>query len=538
MSMNLIPILFIFLPFLSGIIIFVFKHKTLNYMALAVQFGLVFFIFRYFPFVHHLGRHDVVLGGWPSLVGIALFNDKISLAFIALGIIMWTICLIYDWSYRKTDSSFLFFLLLLEGIFFGVIQTRDFYTLFLFIEISTILSTILVAYKKDGYSLRAALYYLLFNSVGMLLFLLGVFILYRLTGTLNMDLIAERIQPLRNLFSFHLAIIFILTAAGVKSAFFPVYNWLPKAHGAAPASISALLSGLLVKSGVYVFFRVNQTFELQEYYQFFLIIGFITALSGVCFAISQNDIKQILAFSSVSQVGLIIMGLSYMDTEIYYGGLIHLINHAFSKALLFLGVGVIINKYNERNVTHIRGVFANFPSVSALMIVAMLSITGAPFFNGFIGKSLIAYGFTDNKLFSLLIYLVNIGTAAAYIKMAQIFFGKHQGHRGKDFHNVFAMSILSFLCIIFGILYIDIFSFLFGIDISYITLLHIEKWISYFVLLLLGYLINRLFVQKEAAFLTHMRHFSLSFENSNILFVCFISIMLLWHFTIIKGYLL
>jgi len=527
--MNLIPILVIFLPFLSGVIIFAFQDKTVNYLALMVQWGLALLLFFYYPFVDTLKVHQIVLGGWPAHVGIALANDKISLAFIALGIVMWTICLIYDWNYRKTDASFLFFLLLLEGIFFGIMQTRDFYTLFLFIEISTILSTVLVAYKKDGFSLRAALYYLLFNSVSMILFLLGAFMLYHLAGTLNMDLVAEQTAVLRDHFAFHLSIIFIVTAAGVKSAFFPVYNWLPKAHGAAPASISALLSGLLVKSGVYVFFRINQAFQLRDYYLFFLGIGFITALSGVLFAVSQKDIKQILAFHSVSQVGLIIMGLSYLDNEYFYGGLIHLINHAFFKALLFLGAGVIINKYNERNVTQIRGVLAHCPAVATLMIVAMLSITGAPFFNGYIGKSLIAYGLTDKGIFSALIYIVNIGTATSFIKLSQIFFGKQKRSEGRDFHNVFAMSMLALLCIFFGIFYVDIFSFLFNIDLSYITLFQVEKWVLYFAVLLLGYLTNRYFVQREAAFFNHLRHFHLSFENTNVLFISFISMLLLWQ---------
>ncbi|WP_273224520.1 complex I subunit 5 family protein [Geosporobacter ferrireducens] len=498
-------------------------------MALIIQFCLAAMLFFYYPLVDIGKTHQIVLGGWPAHIGITLANDKISLAFITLGIMMWSICLIYDWNYRKTDASFLFFLLLLEGIFFGIIQSRDLYTLFLFIEISTILSTVLVAYKKDGFSLRAALYYLLFNSVSMILFLLGAFMLYNLAGTLNIDLIAERTAGLRNHFSFHLSIIFILTAAGVKSAFFPVYNWLPKAHGAAPASISALLSGLLVKSGVYVFFRINQTFQLTDYYLFFLIIGFITALSGVLFAISQKDIKQILAFHSVSQVGLIIMGLSYLDTEYYYGGLIHLINHAFFKALLFLGAGVIINKYNERNVTQIRGVLAHCPAVSTLMIIAMLSITGVPFLNGYIGKSLIAYGLTDKGVFSFLIYIVNIGTATSFIKMSQIFFGKQKRSEGRDFHNVFAMSILAFLCMFFGIFYVNIFSFLFELDLSYITLFQLEKWILYFAVLFLGYLSNLHFVQKESAFLNQLRHFNLSFESTNILFISFISILLLWQ---------
>ena len=527
--MNLIPVLFIFLPFLSGIIIFSFHNQILNYLALIIQFCLATMLIFYYPFVDGNGAHQVVLGGWPAHVGIALANDKISLAFITLGIIMWSICLIYDWNYRKTDASFLFFLLLLEGIFFGILQTRDFYTLFLFIEISTILSTVLIAYKKDGFSLRAALYYLLFNSVSMILFLLGAFMLYNLSGTLNIDLIAEQTATLRNHFSFHLSIIFILTATGVKSAFFPVYNWLPKAHGAAPASISALLSGLLVKSGVYIFFRINEAFQLTDYYLIFLIIGFITALSGVIFAISQKDIKQILAFHSVSQVGLIIMGLSYLDHEYYYGGLIHMINHAFFKALLFLGAGVIINKYNERNVTQIRGVFAHCPGVATLMIIAMLSITGAPFFNGYIGKSLIVYGLTDKGIFSFLIYIVNVGTATSFIKMSQIFFGTQNRSKGRDLHNVFAMSMLALLCILFGILYVDIFSFLFNLDLSYIVLFEVDKWVLYFAVLSLGYLSYLHFVQKEAVFLSRLRHFNLSFESTNILFISFISILLFWN---------
>jgi Formate hydrogenlyase subunit 3/Multisubunit Na+/H+ antiporter, MnhD subunit len=176
------------------------------------------------------------------------------------------------------------------------LQANDFFTIFVFIELMTIISTILIVYKRDSYSFRAGFYYLLFNSIGMMFYLIGVAVIYQSIGTLNMTLAKEILPSMFSNPFIQMSYIFIIVSMGVKSAFFPVYNWLPKAHGAAPAAVSALLSGLLVKSGLYVFIKIGLVFQPWLLKEYLLYIGLITSLSGTIFAIAQKRYKAASCF--------------------------------------------------------------------------------------------------------------------------------------------------------------------------------------------------------------------------------------------------
>lgn len=527
--MSLIPVYPIFIPIITAMFIYVLSNKFVDYLAFVCQSILTILALAYYDYLNVLSHdHVVLIGGWNKVIGIALKNDKLSLAFIFLSLFIWWVILIYCWNKRKNDFKFLFFLLFLEGSFLGLLQTNDIFNLFIFIEIISIISTILITYKKDGYSIRAGLYYLLFNSVGMMFYLIGLILIYYLTGTLNMDVISERLAAIRYSAPIVISYIFIIAAIGVKSALFPVYNWLPKAHGAAPASISALLSGLLVKSGLYAFIRLNQMFQLDILKDFFFILGFATALSGVLFALSQKDIKQILAFHTISQIGIMLMGLSFLEGKIFVGGIMHIFNHAIFKSLLFLGAGALINQYETRKITDIRGVFKTFPFLSILMIIGMLSITGSPFFNGFISKTIIKYGFTESNSKMLMFYTINLGTSISFIKMSQIFFGSSNIQKKPDINSHISMGLLAFMCIILGNLYHPIVNLIFDIDFSYINFISIENWVIYIITLGLGYMIYKFIISKDYPVIKKLRHLSISFETTNMMLITFIFIMILW----------
>ncbi|WP_425446619.1 complex I subunit 5 family protein [Dethiothermospora halolimnae] len=464
------------------------------------------------------------------MVSISLRNDQLSISFIFLSIFIWWMVLIYSWEKRKHDFKFLFFLLFLEGTFLGLIQTNDIFNLFVFIEITTIISTILIIYKKDGYSVRSGLYYLLFNSVGTIFYLLGLIFIYITTGSLNMDIISEKISYIGENSVIILSYIFIMAAVGVKSAFFPVYNWLPKAHGAAPASISALLSGLLIKSGLYAFIRFNKVYNIDIMYDLFFILGCLTAISGIFFALSQKDIKQILAFHTISQIGIILMGLSSMSGKTYIGGIIHIFNHAMFKSLLFMGAGYIINVYGTRKITDIRGVFKNMPIASCFMIIGMLSITGAPLFNGFVSKTIIKYGFKGNTVKTILLYIINLGTGISFVKMSQIFFGKFKVQKLRNYHHELAMLILAMMCIILGNFYMPLTKGFFGVELSFVKVTDIVNWINYMVSIGIGYLIYKKIIEKDYNIIKRLRHLNISFGSTNFMLVVFIFIMVVWSY--------
>lgn len=529
MDITYVPIYIIFIPIITALLIYIVHHKWFSSLILLAQGGLTLLTILYFR--AHSGfvkPHILQLGGWHPTIGISLKNDTLSISFIFLTLFIWWMVIVYCWNKRREDFKFLFFLMFLEGVFLGLLQTNDLFNLFVFIEITTIISTILMVYKKDGYSVRAGFYYLLFNSVGMLFYLLGLALLYRLTGSLNMDYTAEQMDQIRGLDTLQLAYIFMIVAIGVKSAFFPVYNWLPKAHGAAPASISALLSGLLIKSGLYAYIRLNQMFQITGFYDLFFIIGCLTALSGVIFALSQKDIKQVLAFHTISQVGIILMGISAMDGKAYYGGVLHVFNHAMFKSLLFMGAGHIINRYGTRRITEIRGVFKNFPMLSIFMIIGMLSITGAPLFNGFVSKTIIKYGLQGNSVKEMLLFIINLGTATSFIKLSQMFFGSFKLEKPKDYHSHVAMFFLALMCIVLGNYYIPIIKGFMGVDLSFVKVFKLDKWINYTLTLALATAIYKLIIARDFNFLKRIRHTQISFQTTIVMLIGLVMTMILW----------
>ncbi len=527
--MEFIPIYLIFTPIICSMILYLIHNKYVNYIVFIAQFIVTILSLKYYSIYNGLAEAQMLLlGGWDEKIGIALKNDQLSMSFIFLSIFIWWIILLYSWDKRQEDCKFLFFLMFLEGAFLGLLQTNDLFNLFVFLEIITITSTILILYKKDGHSVRSGLYYLLFNSTGMIFYLLGLILIYNVSGTLNMDIVAQRISPIRDTSFIKLGYIFIMAAIGVKSAFFPVYNWLPKAHGAAPSSISALLSGLLVKSGLYAFIRLNDMFKITNFHNFFFFLGFCTAICGVIFALSQKDIKQILAFHTISQIGIMLMGLSSLDSKIYIGGLMHIFNHAMFKSLLFLGAGVIINTYGIRRVTEIRGAFRRLPFISICMIIGMLSITGAPLFNGFISKTIIKYGIQESNTKIILLFIINLGTSISFIKLSQIFFGKSDRERSMNISVYSSIFLLATMCIVLGIYYGPITMKLFGVDISYIIVLKIDNFIRYIFTLLIGYIVYQKIISKDYRIIKRIRHMNISFGTTNFLLITFIFIMMLW----------
>lgn len=525
-------VLLIFIPVIVSIFIYLFKWKHMNLVAFAAQLAItILAVFYYNHFSGNFEMSHIVLGGWDERIGISLANDNLSMSFIFLSIFSWWMVMLYTFRFGKTDNTFLFFLMFLQGVFLGLLQSNDLFNLFVFLELATIIVAILIAYNKKGESFRAAIYYLMLNVPAMLIFLTGIIFVYYTYGSINIFALTEEFQAVDDTVVLRFSYVLMMAGISVKAALFPVFSWLPKAHGVAQSPISALLSGLIVKGGVYLFFRMNFLYEGAgfAYSDFFFFIGAMTALVGVAFALSQKDIKQILAFHTVSQIGIIMMGVSSADTEIFYGGILHTFNHALFKSLLFLGAGVIIGVYRTKKVHQIRGVMKTMPGVSIFMIVGMLSITGAPFFNGFISKSIIMYGFADQGVRYWILYLVNIGTATSFVKMSQIFFGpKTISYPLKNMAQNITLMIFAFGCVMLGNFYIPFTTGFFGIPFDTITVASFSNVFDYLLTLSIAFVFYKLVIAKDIRPVKAIRNMQISFENGNLLFLIYIVAMLLY----------
>ncbi len=524
-------LLLVFLPIITSIVIYSFKNKHMINLIVLMQTVITYISINIYINLSDSKDYSFVLGGYSKLAGIELKIDRLSIAFTLLAIIIWWSLLFYNYEQIKKDLRFGFFIFFLEGVFLGFLQANDFFTIFVFVELMTIISTILIVYKRDSYSFRAGFYYLLFNSMGMMFYLIAVAIIYQSIGTLNMSLAKQMLPSLFSNAYIQLAYIFIIVSLGVKSAFFPVYNWLPKAHGAATASISALLSGLLVKSGIYLFIKMGFVFEPYILKNFMIFIGLLTSFSGAIFAIAQKDIKQLLAFSTISQIGIMIMSISSLGGYGLVGGVYHIFSHAFAKALLFLGVGQIINKANTRRINKIKGVLKSSPLLSIMMILSLFSIIGIPLFSGFMSKEIIKYSFKGYQLVYVLLILNNIATLIYTMKFSQIFFGDGIRYNlNKNFY--IALFILLIPGIILGLnpWFIENI-FMINLNNFYVnfSLINIFEYVLYIAI---AYLIYIKFVVKEHRLLYLLRHFNLSFENSAFLMIIFLFTTIIYNFAI------
>lgn len=520
------PILFVFIPVLSSLLVYLVSHRMASRFLFVTQASMIVLFVLYARYVSmHPDQTLLVFGGWDSLFAISFFNDGLSVGFIGLTVILWFILLIYTFKTNRDENKFLFFFMFLQGIFLGLIQTNDLFNLFVFLELMTVIITILIAYKKTGLAFKASIFYLLVNTIGAMFFLLGIILIYYVYGTINIQYLSQHIHLYSDEGLVKLAYIMMLSGLSVKGAFFPLFTWLPKAHGVAQTTISALLSGLIVKGALYMFIRIHmEMFETAHYglEDVMFYVGVVTAIGGVIFALVQKDLKQILAYHTVSQIGIMLIGLSSAADYSYVGGLMHIFNHALFKSLLFLGAGTVIQNYHTKKVSEIRGVMRSMPWTGILLIVGMLSISGAPFFNGFVSKTLVKYDFKYDTFKMILFWIINIGTVTSFLKFSQILFGQRkQSFIYTDRKQQFAMTLIAILCVAIGIFYLPLGSFILGKDLSYVKIFDLRQWIDYALYLMAGLLLYRYVIKKDFKPLVKIRELSISFENANYLFILY-----------------
>lgn len=449
--MEFISLFFIFGPMLLAIFIYLVDKKTVNLLAFVLQGVLLAFALFSVSNIIKETSHEFVLGGHIKGIGIALHMDRLSIIFVMITILGIGYALSFDWKNHSDDHKYVFFVLILEGTLMAFFQARDLFTLFILLEMSTILSVVLIVYERKANAVRAGLYYLLINTLGMTVYLLGIVFIYHQVGFLDMDKVVvyiqnEGVNPL-----ILAAVGCFLTAFCLKSALFPLGSWLPKAHSAAPAQISAFLSGLLVKLGIYGLIRISLIFGLSFFGDFLLCIGALTALVGVSMAMLQKDMKLILAHHTVSQMGLIIMGISVGTKEAYWGSVFHMVNHFLFKSVLFLSVGIIATKYKTRNIKKIKGVIKTSPLVAGSLLIGILGIMGFPFFNGSLSKVMIEKGFYGHKLFYW-IAMINVGTIVSFIKFIPALIGPSSCEKSKS-TDIFKLGTVVFMAALTAIAY-------------------------------------------------------------------------------------
>jgi len=415
----------------------------------------------------------------PITIPLGASSFQSCLRIDALGIFMASIFIflgffaaVYSIKYMERDSGApLYYTLLLAMIsgMIGVVFAGDFFTLFIFWELMCITSYVLVAFRKQHWEpIEAGLKYLVMSATGSAAILFGLSILYGLIGTLNFVQISETLAVTSNVWGY-VSLAFILTGFGVKAAIFPLHMWLPDAHPAAPTPISALLSGVVIKTGVYAITRslftiyspINFSWQIT-----LMIIAILTMSFGNLAALLQDDIKRLLAYSSIAQIGYIFFAISTAATQtalttMSYGltaAFMHVMNHALMKGLLFLCAGAFIYRAGTRSLSKLAGIGHKMPITAIMFTIGALAISGIPPFNGFVSEFMIVYsGVNSGMLIPTILLLINfLLSFAYYLRLIKIIiwstpsdkFGKI---RETPVFMLIPIILLALTCIIIGL---------------------------------------------------------------------------------------
>jgi len=373
------------------------------------------------------------VGQWVPPIGIAMVLDGLA-SFMLLTINLVAFCVTlysvnYMEQYTKKWKFYTLFLLMLTGME-GVIVTGDIFNLFVFLEIASVASYALVAYGTEAEELEASFKYLVMSSLGSMFVLLGIAFIYGYTSTLNMaDIAATLSQKGLGKIMLFTGALFIM-GFGLKAALVPFHAWLPDAHPSAPAPISAMLSGVLIKAlGVYALMRIIfNIFGLnQAMLSVLMFLGTVSMIVGVFLAIGQWDLKRLLAYHSISQVGYVVLGLGLGTPLGILGGLFHLFNHSVFKALLFLNSGAVEYSVGTRDLKKMGGLKERMPVSAGTSFIASMSIAGVPPFNGFWSKLIIILAAIQARQFAYAFFagLASVLTLASFMKVQKCaFFGK------------------------------------------------------------------------------------------------------------------
>lgn len=370
--------------------------------------------------VMYSGTISYWMGGWEPPWGIEYVIDYFSVfvlvivSFLAVAVTIFARQSVADEiDESKLPAFYGVYLLFIVGLM-GMIVTGDIFNLYVFLEISSLTGYALVAMGKRRKAPLAGFRYLVIGTIGATFILLGIGYLYIATGTLNMADLGARLPGLFNSKLVITAFAFFAIGFSIKIALFPLHTWLPDAYTYAPSAVSALMASTGTKVGAYSFIRIIFTvFGVQVFLNqwvsvpyFFLIIASVAMLVGSILAIAQTNIKKMLAYSSVSQIGYIILGVALMNPIGLQGGLLHIFNHALMKCALFMSVGCIAYKTGITNIADLKGLGFKKPYSMVAFTAGALSMIGIPLTVGFVSKWYLAMGSLENGMWYLIPVIV------------------------------------------------------------------------------------------------------------------------------------
>jgi multicomponent Na+:H+ antiporter subunit D len=448
-----LPIINMLLFLTAALIIPIFRKKAFKItliMGFMVLLSVLIFssILLYDVYLH--GGFVYHFGGFSSFVGIEFKIDSFSVFFTTFIVFLTTLIYVYssgdatEGIAEKEYGRYYILLFVLLFSMFGIIYTNDLFNTYVFMEILAITTCSIISIKRKKENYTASFRYVMLNEIGSLSYLFGVALIYMVTGYTNIDLVSQTIKDVYVIYPANIitAISFMIVGIGIKAAIFPFHIWLPDAHSHAPSSSSAILSAIVVK--VYllimikVLFRVFGIDILESLHVpvILLIIAGLGMIMGSFFALAQKDVKRMLGYSSVAQIGYIVLGIGLMSYIGLTASFYHIISHGVMKTALFLSVGEIIYYKKIRRVDKFDGMGYKMPIAMAVFSIAALGMIGIPLTSGFISKLYLGMAALDHQLVIFIVVIIVSGLLNAMYYLPILITAYLKGSRDPLDHGV------------------------------------------------------------------------------------------------------
>lgn len=436
------------------------RERLIPHIAVAASMLSMAFSLVTVPYVLEDGVITHQMEDWPAPFGITIAVDGFSMLLILMVTVIGFLVTLFSFRFIKKKRTIYYSVLcLLQVGLLGIAHTGDLFNLFVFLEIMSLSSYILASYYKNVLAIEGAIKYLMIGSFGTSVFLLGVALLYGLTGTLNMADLAVKISS-ANSPIVPLSLGMLIAGLGIKAAIFPFHAWKPDVVSVMPASVGAMFSALSTSIGVYAILRIIFTvfsgYTAAVYYML-IGLGAITMVLGALLAIQQRNLLRLLAYSAISQVGYIFMafGVGGFNPLGLQAGVLHLFNVAIFETLLFLVAGAVMHKAGTYDMEKLGGMARFSPLLAYAFLAGMFANAGVPLFNGFVSKWMI-YMVTLETFppLTVLAVVVSVITLMYGLKAySVVFLGNKPVKPGRTFRSMLLpILILAAACVIFGVL--------------------------------------------------------------------------------------
>jgi multicomponent Na+:H+ antiporter subunit D len=467
--------LFLLLP-LVGIIVSNLPVK--NMQRAAFWYVLLLSAGQVFVVLFHIGNFWYQPGPWDQFFELKLFADNLSYVFLlSIGVVAFTAVLVAWQTITEPKQRLNFANLVLISLIGmnGTVLLADIFSLYVFLEITAVSSFILIAFNRDLDALEGAFKYIILSAVATILMLGAIAALFLISGDTSFASISQAIKNNNQNAIATAAMGAFICGLFIKGGLVPFHGWLPAAYPSAPAAVSVLLAGIVTKvSGIYGLIRLVTTVfgPVSSINNILMVVGIISILTGALAALGQNDFKKMLAYSSISQVGYIVLGLGCGTALGFAGALFHLFNHSIFKSLLFVNSAAVEQRTGTRDMTRMGGLGAKMPFSNATSLIASFSAAGVPPMAGFWSKLMIIIALWQRShyAYAAIAILASVITLAYLLSMQRkVFFGvlseNLRNIKEADAGIVLASVVLATIIIGTGVLFPLLFnSFMVPID--------------------------------------------------------------------------